>query len=208
MQTPAPDAIRKSALQDMAACADIQRVWRAILQTWNTHDQSESAQVLSNALVDLARRGALSTAPPVPATLKNWPKGRTRSTGLSSRRQAKLTGLTWRCRFRPVTAGCCLVITSSCAPFSMTSFAACFNQLRGEAERVGVIGILDELGRKPGNARLIDIEWLKEKLDADANWAKSFPNYAQRWLASFESIFEGRRESSRALLKISPSALP
>ena len=194
MQT-ALDAIRKSALQDMAACADIQRVWRAILQTWNTHDQSESAQVLSNALVDLARRGAsIIYCTTSSGDLEELAKGAHSFDWSIVEEAGKTHGFDLALPLQAGHRWLLLGDHKQLRPFLYDEFAACFNQLRGEGGTGGVIGILDELGRKPGNARLIDIEWLKEKLDADANWAKSFPNYAQRWLASFESIFEGRRK--------------
>ncbi|MFL9895637.1 AAA domain-containing protein [Paraburkholderia sp. RL17-381-BIF-C] len=80
-------------------------------------------------------------------------------------------------------------------PFLYEEFSDCFNRLAGsDAIGDGVIDTLEQLGNRPGNARLIDIEWLKAKFDADPNWVNSFANFARGWLASFAKVFEDRRK--------------
>lgn len=74
-------------------------------------------------------------------------------------------------------------------PFMYEEFADCFNRLNDDD---GVIPTLDQLRDTRGNARLVDIEWLKSKIDADPNWAKSFSNFARSWIASFATVFEQR----------------
>lgn len=194
MQT-ALDAISKNALQDMAACANIQRDWRALLRAWSSDCESESSQVLSNALVNLVRRGASITyCTTSSGDLEELAKGAHSFDWSIVEEAGKTHGFDLALPLQAGHRWLLLGDHKQLRPFLYEEFAACFNQLGGEDGTGGVISILDELGRKPGNGRLIDIEWLKEKIDADANWAKSFPNYAQRWLASFESIFEGRRK--------------
>ena len=189
------DAISESTLQGTTAYAKVQRDWRTLLQTWSSDGQSEAAQVLSNALVDLVRRGASITyCTTSSGDLEELAKGAHSFDWSIVEEAGKTHGFDLALPLQAGHRWLLLGDHKQLRPFLYDEFAACFNQLRGEGGTGGVIGILDELGQKPGNARLIDIEWLKEKLDADANWAKSFPNYAQRWLASFESIFEGRRK--------------
>lgn len=189
------NAISKNGLEDRAACANIQRDWRALLQTWNIDRQCESAQVLSNALVDLVRRGASITyCTTSSGDLEELAKGAHSFDWSIVEEAGKTHGFDLALPLQAGHRWLLLGDHKQLRPFLYEEFAACFNQLRGDDGTGGVIGILEELGRKPGNAQLIDIEWLKEKLDSDQNWARSFPKYAQRWLASFESIFEGRRK--------------
>lgn len=198
MQT-ALDAISKNALQGTTAGEDIaggiQRDWFARLQAWSENSQSESAQVLSNALVDLVRRGASITyCTTSSGDLEELAKGAHSFDWSIVEEAGKTHGFDLALPLQAGHRWLLLGDHKQLRPFLYDEFAACFNHLREEDGKGGVIGILEELGKKPGNARLIDIQWLKEKLDADVNWAKSFPNYAKRWLASFESIFEGRKK--------------
>lgn len=189
------DAIGKHVPQGVTACADIQRDWRALLETWSSDGQSESAQALSNALVDLVRRGASITyCTTSSGDLEELAKGAHSFDWSIVEEAGKTHGFDLALPLQAGHRWLLLGDHKQLRPFLYDEFAACFNQLRGGDGTGGVIGILDDLGHKPGNARLVDIEWLKEKLESDANWAKSFPNYAQRWLASFESIFEGRKK--------------
>lgn len=193
MQT-ALDAISNQA-PATDACAKIQHEWRSLLQAWSSDGQSESVQALSNALVDLVRRGASITyCTTSSGDLEELAKGAHSFDWSIVEEAGKTHGFDLALPLQAGHRWLLLGDHKQLRPFLYDEFAACFNQLRGDDGTGGVIDILNDLGRKSGNARIIDIEWLKEKLDSDANWAKSFPNYAQRWLASFESIFEGRRK--------------
>lgn len=193
MQT-ALDAISNQE-PTMDACAEIQHTWRDLLQAWSNDNESESAQVLSNALVDLVRRGAsITSCTTSSGDLEELAKGAHSFDWSIVEEAGKTHGFDLALPLQAGHRWLLLGDHKQLRPFLYAEFAACFNQLRGDGETDGVVGILDELGRKPGNTRLIDIEWLKDKLDADANWAKSFPNYAQSWLNSFAKIFEQREK--------------
>lgn len=155
----------------------------------------EDIQLLSNALQNLVRRGASITYCTTSAgDLEELAKG-TRSFDWSIIEEAgKTHGFDLAL---PLQAGHRWILLGDhkqLRPFLYEEFADCFNRLKGDDETGGgAIEILDELKGKSRNARLIDIEWLKQKFNSDPNWANSFPNFARGWLASFAKIFEDRR---------------
>lgn len=190
------DAVSKPERQESASYAVVQRDWLALLQQRSSDTQSKSAQVpLKNALVDLVRRGASITyCTTSSGDLEELAKGAHSFDWSIVEEAGKTHGFDLALPLQAGHRWLLLGDHKQLRPFLYDEFAACFNQLRGEGGAGGVLDILDEIVQKPGNARLIDIEWIKQKIDADEKWAKSFPNYATRWLASFESIFEGRRK--------------
>ena len=176
---------------------DIRGRWLRLLEGSSSEDdaRSEDVQALQNSLLDLVRRGASITYCTTSAgDLEELAKG-SRSFDWSIIEEAgKTHGFDLALPLQAGHRWLLLGDHKQLRPFLYEEFADCFNRLKGDdATGGGAIEILDELKSKPRNARLIDIEWLKAKFDSDPNWAKSFPNFARGWLASFAKIFEDRR---------------
>lgn len=194
----ARDAIRNRTAQlsnDM--CGDIQGRWLRLLEALCSEGdaRAEDVQAFSNSLRDLVRRGASITSCTTSAgDLEELAKG-ARSFDWSIIEEAgKTHGFDLALPLQAGHRWLLLGDHKQLRPFLYEEFVDCFNRLKGDdATGGGAIEILDELKNKPRNARLIDIEWLKAKFDSDPNWAKSFPNFARGWLASFAKIFEDRR---------------
>jgi hypothetical protein len=170
---------------------DIQGRWLRLLEGLCSDDgaQSEDAQALQNSLLDLVRRGASITYCTTSAgDLEELAKG-ARSFDWSIIEEAgKTHGFDLALPLQAGHRWLLLGDHKQLRPFLYEEFADCFNHLEGD----GVIDTLKKLGSKRGNDRLIDVEWLKAKFDSDPDWAKSFPNFARGWLASFAKIFEDR----------------
>lgn len=195
------NAINSDARASDADREKIQRRWRDLLEKWSRDNQSEENQALSNALVDLVRRGASITYCTTSAgDLEELAKG-VRSFDWSIVEEAgKTHGFDLALPLQAGHRWLLLGDHKQLRPFLHDEFADCFNRLVGDdGAGDGVIDVLGELGRKRGNERLIDIEWLKEKLDANEYWVKSFPNYARGWLASFSRVFEQQRDKLNGL---------
>lgn len=194
----ARDAIRYRTPQssdDMNG--DIQGRWLRLLEGLCREDDArpEDVQALQNSLLELVRRGASITYCTTSAgDLEELAKG-TRSVDWSIIEEAgKTHGFDLALPLQAGHRWLLLGDHKQLRPFLYEEFADCFNRLKGDdVTGGGAIDILDALKSKPGNARLIDIEWLKAKFDSDPNWAKSFPNFARGWLASFAKVFEDRR---------------
>ena len=192
------DAIRNrtpKSINDLHC--DIRGRWLRLLEGSSSEDdaRSEDVQALQNSLLDLVRRGASITYCTTSAgDLEELAKG-SRSFDWSIIEEAgKTHGFDLALPLQAGHRWLLLGDHKQLRPFLYEEFADCFNRLKGDdATGGGAIEILDELKSKPRNARLIDIEWLKAKFDSDPNWAKSFPNFARGWLASFAKIFEDRR---------------
>jgi len=177
----------------------IQHEWRDLLEKWNRGSQSEEIQKLENAIVELARRGASITYCTTSAgDLEELAKGAHSFDWSIVEEAGKTHGFDLALPLQAGHRWLLLGDHKQLLPFLYDEFTDCFNRLRGE-DRTGVIEILDEIGKKPGNDRLIDVEWLKEKFAADENWSKSFPNYARGWLASFARIFEQQRDKLKGI---------
>lgn len=192
------DAIRNrtpKSINDMHC--DIRGRWLQLLEGSSSEDdaRSDDVQAFQNSLLDLVRRGASITYCTTSAgDLEELAKG-SRSFDWSIIEEAgKTHGFDLALPLQAGHRWLLLGDHKQLRPFLYEEFADCFNRLKGDdATGGGAIEILDELKSKPRNARLIDIEWLKAKFDSDPNWAKSFPNFARGWLASFAKIFEDRR---------------
>lgn len=176
---------------------DIQRRWLRLLDELcsDADSRPKDVQELQNSMLDLVRRGASITYCTTSAgDLEELAKG-ARSVDWSIVEEAgKTHGFDLALPLQAGHRWLLLGDHKQLRPFLYEEFADCFNRLKGdEASGDGVIDILDALKSKPGNARIIDIEWLRAKFETDPNWAKSFPNFARGWLASFEKVFEDRR---------------
>jgi len=174
---------------------EIQRIWHDLLKKIKDNqseniEQDADTQALSNALVDLVRRGASITyCTTSSGDLEELAKG-TRSFDWSIIEEAgKTHGFDLALPLQAGHRWLLLGDHKQLRPFLYDEFADCFNRLR-EEDNTGAIDILDQLRRKK-NTRLIDIEWLKEKLNTDDK-AKFFPNYALGWLSSLNKIIENR----------------
>ena len=191
------DAIRNLTPQSTTdAHGDIRCKWLRLLERSCSEDdaRSEDVQEFSNSLLDLVRRGASITyCTTSSGDLEELAKG-ARSFDWSIIEEAgKTHGFDLALPLQAGHRWLLLGDHKQLRPFLYEEFADCFNRLKGDDATVdGVIDILNELKSKQGNARLIDIEWLKAKFDSDSSWTKSFPNFARSWLASFATIFEQR----------------
>jgi len=201
--------LMRTALHAIGSCTDgadphrdeIRRAWRTLLEKWTLDCQSEENQTLSNALVELVRRGASITSCTTSAGDLEALAAGTRSFDWSIVEEAgKTHGFDLALPLQAGHRWLLLGDHKQLRPFLHDEFAGCFNRLKGSAGAGdGVIDILSELGRKRGNERLIDIDWLKEKLEANEHWVKSFPSYARGWLASFSRVFEQQRDKLNGL---------
>ena len=174
---------------------EIQSRWLEQLQQLEASRIADSAisddtQRLSNALLDLVQRGASITfCTTSEGDLEELALG-ARSFDWSIVEEAgKTHGFDLALPLQAGHRWLLLGDHKQLRPFMYEEFADCFNRLN---EEDGVIATLDQLRDKRGNARLVDIEWLKEKIVADPNWAKSFSNFARGWIATFETVFEQR----------------
>ena len=170
--------------------------------------RSEGVQALQNSLLDLVRRGASITyCTTSSGDLEELAKGAHSFDWSIIEEAGKTHGFDLALPLQAGHRWLLLGDHKQLRPFLYEEFADCFNRLtEDDAGGDGVIDILDELKNKPGNARLIDIEWLKARFDSDPNWARSFPNFARGWLATFAKIFEDR-SGSRVSPKANLSAL-
>ncbi len=189
------DALRnraQPAADDMYG--DIRDRWLRLLEASCSEGdaRSDNVQAFSNSLRDLVRRGASITY--CTTSAGELAKG-SRSFDWSIIEEAgKTHGFDLALPLQAGHRWLLLGDHKQLRPFLYEEFADCFNRLKGDdVTGGGAIEILDKLKSKPRNARLIDIEWLKAKFDSDPNWAKSFPNFARGWLASFAKVFEDRR---------------
>jgi len=196
----ARDAIRRTPPSADGKNSDIQRRWLRLLDELCSEADSrpKDVQELQNSMLDLVRRGASITYCTTSAgDLEELAKG-ARSVDWSIVEEAgKTHGFDLALPLQAGHRWLLLGDHKQLRPFLYEEFADCFNRLKGDgASGGGVIDILDALKSKSGNARLIDIEWLRAKFETDPNWAKSFPNFARGWLASFAKVFEDRRRLS------------
>ena len=151
---------------------------------------SEDTQRLSNALLSLVRRGASITyCTTSSGDLEELAKGAHSFDWSIIEEAGKTHGFDLALPLQAGHRWLLLGDHKQLRPFLYEEFADCFNCLNGAG---GIIDILEKLGSKVGNARLIDIQWLQAKFDSDPNWVKSFANFARNWIASFARIFEQR----------------
>lgn len=191
------DAIRNRMLQstnDMHG--DIQGKWLRLLERACGEDDArcEDIQEFSNSLLDLVRRGASITyCTTSSGDLEELAKGAHSFDWSIIEEAGKTHGFDLALPLQAGHRWLLLGDHKQLRPFLYDEFADCFNRLKGDvATGDGAIDILNELKSNPGNARLIDIEWIKAKFDSDSSWTKSFPNFARSWLASFATILEQR----------------
>jgi serine/threonine protein kinase len=186
------DAIRNRTPQSTTDMhGDIRGKWLRILERSCSEDdaRSEGVQEFSNSLLDLVRRGASITyCTTSSGDLEELAKGAHSFDWSIIEEAGKTHGFDLALPLQAGHRWLLLGDHKQLRPFLYKEFADCFNRLKGDD--AGVIDILNELKSKQGNARLIDIEWLKAKFDSDSSWTKSFPNFARSWLASFATIFE------------------
>lgn len=151
---------------------------------------SAETQRVSNALLDLVRRGASITyCTTSSGDLEELAKGAHSFDWSIIEEAGKTHGFDLALPLQAGHRWLLLGDHKQLRPFMYEEFADCFNRLNDDD---GVIPTLDQLRDTRGNARLVDIEWLKSKIDADPNWAKSFSNFARSWIASFATVFEQR----------------
>lgn len=151
---------------------------------------SDETQRVSNALLDLVRRGASITYSTTSSgDLEELAKGAHSFDWSIIEEAGKTHGFDLALPLQAGHRWLLLGDHKQLRPFMYEEFADCFNRLDDDD---GVIPTLKRLRDTRGNARLIDIEWIKAKIDADPNWAKSFSNFARSWIASFATVFEQR----------------
>lgn len=151
---------------------------------------SEDIQRLSNALLDLVRRGASITYSTTSSyDLEELAKGAHSFDWSIIEEAGKTHGFDLALPLQAGHRWLLLGDHKQLRPFMYDEFADCFNRLNGDD---GVVATLGNLRKKRGNERLIDVEWLTARMDADPNWAKSFSNFSRNWIASFATIFEQR----------------
>lgn len=173
----------------------IQRRWCEQLEQLepshdDTHVIPESVQRLSNALLDLVRRGASITyCTTSSGDLEELAKGAHSFDWSIIEEAGKTHGFDLALPLQAGHRWLLLGDHKQLRPFLYDEFAECFSRLNGDD---GVVATLRNLRDKKGNARLIDVEWLTARMDTDPNWAKSFSNFSRSWIASFATIFEQR----------------
>jgi hypothetical protein len=194
LMVTALDAIRNRMPLDMYG--DIQERWRRLLETSCREDNArpEDLQAFRNSMLDLVRRGASITyCTTSSGDLEELAKGAHSFDWSIIEEAGKTHGFDLALPLQAGHRWLLLGDHKQLRPFLYEEFADCFNRLKGnDTMNDGVIDVLEQLGRSHGNARLIDIEWLKAKFDSDPKWVNSFANFARGWLASFAKIFEDR----------------
>lgn len=184
------EAIRNQPQQ--TACPEIQHLWNVQLSQLEASRTKDSAisdddQRLSNALLDLVRRGAsIRYCTTSAKDLENLAKKSYSFDWSIIEEAGKTHGFDLALPLQAGHRWLLLGDHKQLRPFMYGEFANCFSRLD---EDEGVIATLEKIREKRGNDRLIDLEWLKARVGADPNWAKSFSNYARDWIASFATVF-------------------
>lgn len=182
----------------------IQHRWYKQLEQLKASRRTEASAIpadtqrLSNALLDLVRGGASITyCTTSSGDLEELAKGSHSFDWSIIEEAGKTHGFDLALPLQAGHRWLLLGDHKQLRPFLYDEFADCFNRLDGED---GVIKALENIGEKRGNTRLIDVQWIKAKIDADSNWAESFSSFSRRWIASFARIFEQRSEPDRTTL--------
>lgn len=177
---------------------DIRVKWLRLLERSCSEDDAKSGEVqeFSNSLLDLVRRGASITyCTTSSGDLEELAKGAHSFDWSIIEEAGKTHGFDLALPLQAGHRWLLLGDHKQLRPFLYEEFADCFDSLkRDDTTGDGIIDILDKLKEKPGSRDLVDIEWLKAKFNSDSNWAKSFPDFARSWLASFAKVFEDRRK--------------